>query len=328
VASSAGIGGQPISALQDGASPNIFNRLVSCMDQANAQATTEALAYGVAALLYIQGESNQTTSESSYRTSLDDIITDFRAAAIAETGQADAPAVFLYQTCAPNTNFDTQNLGVQMAQLNKALEDPRVFMVGPNYPYPDSNNLHLVANSYRWLGGQFGKVMHRVLTLGHRWKPLHMRRATRKGREILIDFHVPVPPLVFENPWLQDGWTSASVTTGATNTQYDPADEGFTVRNTTASAFVTIASVAFASGTQVLITLAAEPPASNTLVIRYADGRHNGHGSVRDSDPTLADEDWEHAGGQTAADTNATLLGARYPLYNWAVAQQITVENI
>jgi hypothetical protein len=328
VASSAGIGGQPISALQQGASPDIFNRLVSCMSQANSQATTDSKTYGIGALLYIQGESDQTVSEATYRTALNDIVTDFQAAAIAQSGQADVPPVFIYQTAAPNTNFDTANLGVQMAQLNKALEDATVFMVGPNYPYPDSNNLHLPANSYRWMGSQFGKVMHRVLSLGHRWKPTHIRRATRRGYQILLDFHVPSPPLVFEDPWLQTGWFVGETTTGGANSQYAAADKGFTVRDTTNSATITIASVALASATQVLITLARIPPSAATVVVRYADGAHFGHGSVRDSDPTLADDSWTHTGGQTSADTNATLVGARHRLYNWAVAQQITVETL
>jgi hypothetical protein len=327
VANGAGIGGMPIADLVSGASPNYWNRVPSLMDQVNTAAVAAGGTFGVVGMLWLQGESNQSSSVSTYRTSFDTLITDWQAAAIAESGQADPPAFFTYQTCAPNTNFDNNNMGPPQAQLDAALETDGVFMVGPNYPYPDSNNLHLPSNSYRWLGSQFGKVMFRVLTLGHRWKPLHMRRATRRGLEILVDFHVPHPPLVFENPWLQDGWTTSETATGQTNTQYDPADEGFTVRNTTSAATLTIASVALVSDTQVLITLAAMPGAG-TLVVRYADGLHKGHGSVRDSDPTLADDVWEHVTSRTDADTNATLLDARYPLHNWAVAQQITVETL
>jgi hypothetical protein len=80
-----------------------------------------------------------------------------------------------------------------------------------------------------------------------------------------------------------------------------------------------------------MLTLTRRPPNGATVVVRYADGAagsHFGHGSVRDSDPTLADDAWTHTGGQANADINATLVGARHPLYNWAVAQQITVETL
>jgi hypothetical protein len=155
-----------------------------------------------------------------------------------------------------------------------------------------------------------------------------MRQATRRGVEILIDFHVPVPPLVFEDPWLQDGFSGSYgiAPLAQTNAQYAVPDKGFTVRDMTAATALTISSVAFASDTQVLIPLASEPPSANTLAVRYADGAHYGHGSLRDSDPTTADDVWEHVTSRTDADTNATLLGLPYPLPNWAVAQHIEVS--
>jgi hypothetical protein len=326
VASSAGIGGRNIAQLTLGASPDIFQRVISVMDQANAQATSDGFTYGVAAMLWLQGESNMTTLAADYLAALRTIYADFKAAAIAETGQADPPAFFTYQTTQVYAS-DSVDMGTQMAQLTMALEDDGVFMVGPVYPYPDSNNLHLPANSYRWLGAQFGKVMHRVLTLGHRWKPLYMRRATRRGLEVLIDYHVPYPPLAFEDPWMQDGWFIGETALGQTNTRFAVPNKGFSIRSTT-GAEQTISDIAIVSDTQILLTLAVEPSASLSLVLRYANGKNAqfGHGCVRDSDPALADEEWEHVTSRTDADTNAALLGARYPLHNWAVAQQIDIE--
>jgi len=313
--------------LQQGASPDLFNRLVSLMAQTHDIATAASGDYGVVGLLWLQGESDQTQTSAYYLPRLRDIIADVRIYALAETGQADPPAIFTYQTTAPNTNFDTAGLGVQMAQLTAALDDGGVFMIGPSYPVPDSNNLHLVANGYRWLGSMFGKVMFRALTLGQRWKPLHMRRASLRGREVLVDFHVPHPPLAFDNPWLQAGWAVGSVITGGSNTQVVQNDKGFSVLSTT-GVVQAIQTVALASETQVLITLADTPTAGLSLRVRYADGVHRGHGNVRDSDPALADDTYlDGQPGQVAGETNPTLSGGRYPLWNWAVAQQIDVEN-
>jgi hypothetical protein len=326
IGTTAAVGGQAIAALSKGASPELYNRLVSLMDQAHTAATNASADYLVPALLWLQGESNQTTDKATYLAALRQFITDFRADAITETSQQNPPAIFLYQTVAPNSNFDGTNLGVQMAQLDAALNDDGVFMVGPNYPYPDSNNLHLPSNSYRWLGSMFGKVMFRVFTLGQRWKPLHIRRATLRGREILIDYHVPHPPLVFENPWLQDGWTVGETDLAGTNTQYAVPNKGFTIR-TSGGTDLTVESVEIVSDTQIMVTLDAAPAAAPNLF--YANGRqdHHGHGCVRDSDPTLAEDAWQHVTSRTDADDNDALVGARYPLPNWAVAQFLTVES-
>jgi hypothetical protein len=325
IGAGAGVGGQDVASLQQGASPDLFNRVVSLMEQAHDIADTASGDFGVAAMLWLQGESDQTRTSEYYLPKLRDIYGDLKTYAIAETAQADPPAIFSYQTTAPNTNFDTAQLGVQMAQLTAALDDDGVFMIGPTYPVPDSNNLHLVANGYRWLGSQFGKVMFRVLTLGHRWKPLHMRRATLRGREVLVDFHVPHPPLVIDAPWMQTGWVVGSSTTGGSNSQFTQADAGFSVL-TTAGAYQAIASVALVSETQILITL-SDAPTSTSLWVRYADGLHKGHGSIRDSDPALADDTYlDGLPGQVAGETQPSLSGSRYPLWNWAVAQQIDVE--
>jgi hypothetical protein len=327
VGNSTGVGGQAIAALSKGASPNIFNRVISCADQAQTRAVADGHSYGVAGILWMQGESNQTTPVATYQAALETLIDDILADIQTETAQARPPGFFTYQT-ATNPNFDTNDIGTSQAQLNVALADPRVTMIGPVYPYPDSANLHLVGNPYRWVGAQFGKVMHRVLNLGQRFLPLHMRQVTRRGVEVLIDFHVPVPPLVFEDPWLQSGFSGSYGVPplAQTNTQYAVPDKGFTVRNMTTAANLTIASVALVStGTQVLITLASEPASGDTIAVRYADGAHYGHGSLRDSDPTTADDVWEHVAGRTDADTNATLLGLPYALHNWGVAQHIEV---
>jgi hypothetical protein len=131
---------------------------------------------------------------------------------------------------------------------------------------------------------------------------------------------------VFEDPWLQDAWYIGETTTGGTNTQYAVPNKGFTVR-TAGGTDLTISSVEIVSDTQILITLSAAPGELPNLF--YANGRqsHFGHGCVRDSDPTLADDAWTHVSGRTNADTNAALLGARYALPNWAVAQFLAVES-
>lgn len=323
-----GVGGLGITALSKGATPEYYNRYPSLVTQAKAAADTAVLTYAVAGYLWLQGEAGQTETYSFTLAALRQHYADVVADTIAVTSQPNPPAFFIYQTAAPNWNFDSVELGKATAQLDFANDDG-VFMVGPYYQYPDSNNLHLVANTYRWLGSQFGKVMHRVLTLGHRWRPLHAMRATLRGDEILVDYHVPHPPLVFDNPWMQDGWFVGETATGQTNTQVVAADKGYSVVRSVGG-YAAIETVTIVSPTQVKIKLFDVPATGDLpLYLRFADGVHFGNGNLRDSDPTLADDVWlDGVPGQVDADTNPTLSGARYPLYNWAVAQQITVETL
>lgn len=326
VGAGAAVGATNIAQLSKGASPDLFNRVPSLVAQAKAIATTAGGTFGVPGVLWLQGEGNQTTTLADYLTLLRQLVADLRTYIIAETGQSDPPGFYLYQTTQANWNFDQTGLGVGMAQLTAALNDTGVFMIGPSYPVPDSNNLHLKANGYRWLGSQFGKVLHRVMTLGQRWKPLHMRDATLRGREILIDFHVPYPPLVIDGSWLQTGWTSASETLAGSNSQVVQPDAGFSVL-TTGGLYQAVQAFELVSPTQALITLFTAPSAGD-LLLRSADGVHAGHASLRDSDDAVADDIWEHISGQSAADINPTLANRPYPLWNWVAAQQIPVRRL
>jgi hypothetical protein len=324
VGSEAAVGGALIAELSKGASPEYYNRVIECATLGKAVATAAGGSYGIAALLWMQGESDQISTDSAYLTALRALHADFLADVPENIAMQDEPpALFSYQTTARNINFDAKNLGVQQAQLDMALQDDGVYMVGPIYNVPDSNNLHLPTNGYRWVGAQFGKVMHRVLTRGHRWKPMHPLRITRRAAQILVDLHVPHPPIAAEAFW-------RSGSQGGANASYLHDDLGFSVV-TSGGGSLLIDSVAIASATQVLITLAAPPPASTTVFVRYADGAHNGSGNIRDSDPALALDQYIYDPAtfptQGPVDDIPELNGARYPLWNWLVAFHMAAET-
>jgi hypothetical protein len=48
------------------------------------------------------------------------------------------------------------------------------------------------------LGEKYGQVYFERVVMGRNWQPLEPERATRSGRTITVDFHVPVPPLRWE----------------------------------------------------------------------------------------------------------------------------------
>jgi hypothetical protein len=154
--------------------------------------------------------------------------------------------------------------------------------------------------------------MHRVLTLGEDWKPLHPTRVATDGRHLLVQFHVPNPPLTWGRPY--DGHLAVS-----------PADRGFTVIDADGS--VPIADVAFFDALTVRISLAR--PLQPQALLRYADRSHGGRGMLHDSDPTRADEIYvfdPHAGHYPSAKL-PELIGQPYPLQNWCVAFSLPISH-
>ncbi len=313
VAAGAGVGGMGIAALSKGAVPEYFHRVPTLVAQMQDAARAAGGSFGVAGMLWLQGESDMTMERGPHLALLRRMRADLIADAVPK-GQAP-PGFFTYQTIA-NAQNDRHGLGVQMAQLRLALDDPGVFMAGPVYPVPDSNNLHLTANGYRWLGSQFGKAMHRVLYLNEDWKPLHPLRALRQERRIIVEFHVPVAPLAWGLPYLSDR-------VGGPNGIVDHPDKGFTVLS--GARRLEVAAVALDGPARVALTLAADPP-PGPLRLRYADGVHAGTGNLRDSDPTLAADRYRMGvKGQTAGEALPELDGKPYPLWNWCVAFEMPV---
>jgi hypothetical protein len=301
LASACGVGGRSIECLSRGAAPELFERLRGCVRLARAAAAAAGLTYGVAALLLLQGESNVagegTRDRTAYKTLLNTLLDDVAA----ELG-GELPCVLLAQTSGA---YAEDGMGVPQAQLETGLERPGVFLAAPTYPYPEQHG-HPDANGYRWLGAQFGKVLHRVVTRGESWRPLHPLSARREGAEVRIVFHVPCPPLALGPPFA-----------GLRRTRI--ADGGFSVID--AAGPVPVATVALDGADAVRLTL-ARPPVAGPLTLRYADRAHFGRGALHDSDPARADTAFATGfpGARYAHQDEAALAGQAYPLVNWCVA--------
>lgn len=310
LASSAGVGGRTLEALSKGASPELFNRLRSCARLARDLARGD---YAIAALLVLQGEHNGraldggTKDRLAYKTLFRRFLADFDADVTQGiAAQTLPPAVFTYQL---GGIFADDDMGIAQAQLELALEEPRVFLAAPCYPVT-AKGLHLDANGYRWLGAQFGKVMHKVLTLGEDWRPLHPLAAERQGDAIRVRFHVPVPPLAWGTPYVG-------------HEARDWTDKGFTVTDAQGTIAIRAAELG-----ETDVTLHLDRPPGPGCELRYADHTHHlGHGCLHDSDPTLAQDRYEYdptTGHRPEARIEA-LLNRPYPLMNWCAAFRIPV---
>jgi hypothetical protein len=300
--SSCGVGGRSLEELSKGAEPELFNRLRSCVRAARDVSFSWGMSYGVLALLFLQGENNSlanrgTSDRTAYMVLIDRFYRDFVAdIAIATGRQRVPPAMFMYQT---GGNYAAPDNAIAQAQLDFAMANDNCFLAAPSYPVCDKGG-HLEPDGYRWLGAQFGKVMHRVFDLGQNWMPLHPCRALRTGREIRVSFHVPVPPLAWGKPF-------------SGKSEVDVPDNGFSIEDVDGT--VPVASVVLKGADTVVITVARDISVEAT--VKYAAASTWGMGGLHDSDNELA----LHAFVGVP-----TMAGQPYPLHNWSVAFALPIE--
>lgn len=307
VATSTGVGGRAIEQLSHGQGP--FNRPLMAARTARDLAAAAGGSYGIAALVWLQGENNSiglngTQDRMAYVALSAKLQADLNREMVqAIAAQPAPPAVFTHQVGGLYVR-DAATMSIPLAQIDCAFSLPDWFMVGPSYPVTEKGG-HLDPNGYRWLGQQFGKVMHAVLDLGQGWKPLHPLRATHRGHQVLVDFHVPHPPLVF----------------GACHVRTRPTswpDGGFSVFD--AHGRIPVAAAAVVGEASVMLVLERAPGAEAVLCYG-AEGPHGGYGNLHDSDPTEATQVYEYraGSGQYPGADLPELIGKPYPLWNWCV---------
>ncbi|MBC4655343.1 hypothetical protein H8F50_01935 [Klebsiella pneumoniae] len=310
VAVNCGVGGQIIERLSKGHSWGFYNRIISAVTQIKAIADAEGKTCGVVGFLYLGNEYNYdstkggATDRAEYRALLrkliDDVITDTTAI----TGQTELPLTVLYQTSGSWTR-DSTNMSIGEAQLDICAADANVMMASPAYAVTDKGG-HLDANGYRWLGMQFGKVLHRAIDRRQNWRPLQPLSVTLSGTFLRADFLVWSPPLQFRSCYV-----------GSSPTTY--AAKGFRVTDDAGD--VPVTRVDIVADTVVDITLGRETTGDVYLWYASQTGS-NGNGNLFDSDTTVAVANYEfHQGtGQYPESNIPELVNRPYPLNNPCVA--------
>ena len=90
-----------------------------------------------------------------------------------------------------------------IGQWQVGVEHPGdVICVGPKYQYNyagDATRIHISALEYDKLGEKMAQVYYQRVVLGQDWQPLQPISGTVSGNTIIIQFHVPVPPLVWDD---------------------------------------------------------------------------------------------------------------------------------
>ena len=159
-----------------------------------ADAQGKSLAYGGVVLTH--GECDAESAD--YEGSLYRLWSDYDADLRAITGQREPIVLLLSQQ---NTfPIDGTASASTLAQWSVGVRFPgKLVCVGPKYQYvyaPD--RVHLDAASYRRLGEKYAEVFDQVFRLQRPWSPLQPSGVKREGRTVTVSFHVPHPPLAWD----------------------------------------------------------------------------------------------------------------------------------
>lgn len=243
-------------------------------------AAKEGKTFGVSAVVITHGETDagNTNYENDLRQMWSDYNTDIRAI----TGQSQKVLMFTNQqhSCPRDSGTSVSTL----AQWKVGVDYPGdIVCTGPKYQYfYSSDGVHLSAGGYQQLGEKIGQVYFERVVLGHDWQPLQPICVVRTSSKVItVNFHVPVPPLVWDKTMPAPHQRSL--------TEWKKG-KGFEVY-TTGGKRIAIRSVAI-NGSSVVITCASPLPETGVKV-GYAfttdgDMRPNGTvrwGLLRDSDP-------------------------------------------
>jgi hypothetical protein len=237
--------------------------------------------YGIGAIVLTHGESD--AGNTSYANALYQMFTDYNQDLAAITGQtAKIPLLASQQNSVPAGGTSISALQVWQASIDHPGE---IVCTGPKYQYSyatDSAHVHLSAREYERLGEKTAQVYFERVVLGRDWQPLQPMSATVSGNAVTVSFHVPVPPLVWDD-----------TLPAPHGTLYPEWAQGRGFEVTAAGARQTIASVQIVGNDTVKITCSGALPAGQ-VVVAYALTAGGGTlpaaqparwGHLRDSDP-------------------------------------------
>lgn len=324
IGSSAGEGGQSIERLSKectNTSGSVVDNnyyhteFLRLLDQTKAAVDAESKTVNCSAILYMQGEHNYTGSglgmtpgteatkdKDEYKALLMTLKNNMQADIMAKYGQTQKPLFFIYETAGGYIN--NKEMTINMAQIEFAQENDDVFLLHPTYLTPDYGGGHLSTNGYRWYGELMAKSLYDILVRGEYYNPVFPMNYTINKNQLIIDFYVPVPPLVL------DTWTKETIT-----------NMGFRVYNNSTEVSITDVAV---KGTSVVLACASA--LSGTVEVTYAGQGRSGSGNLRDSDTYHSYysyfDDRETAPSKRENYTpkdqeGAYIYGKPYPMYNW-----------
>jgi hypothetical protein len=192
--SAPGEGSKDISDLSDPG--RFYAQLLSDVRHGKAIADAQHKSYGVAAITWTQGESDDSghTSLATYESSLRKLRNDVDRDVKATTGQKADVEMVTYQLTS-NRSFDQAYPHIALALLKASHDDPHIHLATPMYIFRYVDGRHTDNRSTRWLGAYYGLVIKRLVIDHVQWKPLEPASWRLRGDTVTVRFNVPAPPL-------------------------------------------------------------------------------------------------------------------------------------
>jgi hypothetical protein len=283
-----------------------FAQTLAQIERAKELAEEEGLSYKVAAMVWVQGESDN--SNASYAGSFTAMVNRYNTCIKAITGQAE-DVFFFTDSITYNHSYAGQaavltvDQQLQIAHENSGSNSNfgRVYSAGPRYPYNPST--HYAPRSVVAKGEVIAQVIERVLFRRRPWEPLSIRSFSINGNNIDCSFYVPVPPL-------QWGITQANSTSQSVSSSFS-SNYGFEVNNASGAAILD--SVRLISPSKVRLSC-SESPSGGT--VSYGNRVLSSGSSLRGN---LCDS---HYYPSLFTDVKAQSFDAR----NWAMPFTLVIE--
>jgi hypothetical protein len=153
--------------------------------------------FGVAAIVLTHGETDAKNAD--YQSELRRLLRDYNVDLALITGQKQRAVLLLTQQSSSPPDPGSVAASA-LAALEACREKPgEILCAGPRYQYDYVDDaLHLTALAYDRLGEKYGQVYFERVVREKAWRPLVPVAFERQGDMVSVDFHVPFPPLTWE----------------------------------------------------------------------------------------------------------------------------------
>ena len=293
-----GWSGHPLSDIDKAGGKRAYAASLSEARAYSTLAKQSGKSFGYGGIIVTHGESD--SSNATYGSRLYQLQQDYNTELKAITGQTSEVVMLVSQQ---STQATGSNGSAAQVFLQGRMHPGQLICTGPKYQYqyaPDKT--HLQAGGYRRLGEKYAEVLDLAVDQKLAWQPLGPTSAKRTGNVIEVAFHVPNPPLVW-NEQMQPAHQTM-------HTEW-AAGRGFEV--VTDSGQSLAIQSAQIQGTSVMLTLKDPVAAGAAVTVRYAITQDGGgsqggdpkglRGQLRDSDPFL--------GGDAETITTVVQQGSR-----------------
>ncbi|MCD0488827.1 sialate O-acetylesterase [Pedobacter sp. MC2016-14] len=157
--------------------------------------------YNVPFILWNQGEKDidGKTSADSYKNDMKWFQQKADEFIKSVTGQTNAVKILMYQTVSHNVRKAMGNPEIANAQYELAKSEANITISNTTYQLPYlKDNVHLTNVGSKWNGADHAIAAKALLIDKVNWKPIYVKGISSSKNVIVVDFHVPVPPIVFD----------------------------------------------------------------------------------------------------------------------------------